>query len=106
MAEKIREETSAYWVDRLTAAGVPSGPINTLDAVFADPQVQHRGLQLKVTHGAGSDIPLLKSPLNLSASPVEYRAPPLLGEGTDDVLKGLLHLSPDEIAELRAQAVI
>jgi len=106
LAEKLREETTAFWVDRLSVAGVPCGPINELDAVFADPQVRHRGIQLEAEHGTGGDVPLLKSPLNLSASPIEYRAPPLLGEGTDEVLGRLLQLSPDEVAQLRAQAVI
>lgn len=106
IAGKLCDKGSSYWVDRLSAVGVPCGPINELDAVFEDPQVRHRGIAMKLPHARGVDIPVLKSPLNLSAAPVDYRAPPILGEGTDDVLQNLLNLSEVQIAQLREASVI
>jgi crotonobetainyl-CoA:carnitine CoA-transferase CaiB-like acyl-CoA transferase len=106
VAARLISETNAFWVERLSKAGVPCGPINDLDEVFDDPQVRHRGVSLTVAHGRGVEVPMLKSPLNLSASPVDYRAAPQLGEGTRSVLESLLNLSSDEIAALRAAQVI
>lgn len=100
-------KTTAQWVELLEQAGVPCGPINDLQQVFADPQVLARGLRLDLPNGLGSDTPQVASPLRLSATPVAYRsAPPLLGEHTDALLQRLLGVSEEAIAELRAAGVI
>ena len=100
-------KTTAEWVALLEAAGVPCGPINDLAQVFADPQVQARGLRVDMANGMGSTTPQVASPLRLSATPVDYRlAPPLLGEHTDALLQRLLGLDAAQIASLRAAAVI
>jgi crotonobetainyl-CoA:carnitine CoA-transferase CaiB-like acyl-CoA transferase len=100
-------KTTAEWVALLEAAGVPCGPINDLTQVFADPQVQARGLRVDMANGMGSTTPQVASPLRLSATPVDYRlAPPLLGEHTDALLQRLLGLDAERIASLRAAAVI
>jgi len=97
---------TAYWIERLNAAGIPCGPINEFPAVFADPQVIHRGIKREVMHGRGVSVPMLKSPLNLSAAPVDYRAAPMLGADTEAVLHSLLKLSDAEIDGLREQQVV
>jgi crotonobetainyl-CoA:carnitine CoA-transferase CaiB-like acyl-CoA transferase len=75
--------------------------------VFEDPQVRHRGLRVDMPHPAGSAAPVVASPLRLSKTPVEYRlAPPLLGQHTAEVLKGLLGKSDAEIARLRSAGVV
>jgi crotonobetainyl-CoA:carnitine CoA-transferase CaiB-like acyl-CoA transferase len=100
-------KTTAEWVALLEAAGVPCGPINDLAQVFADPQVQARGLRVDMLNGMGSITPQVASPLRLSATPVDYRlAPPLLGEHTDALLRRLLGLDDGQIASLRSAAVI
>jgi crotonobetainyl-CoA:carnitine CoA-transferase CaiB-like acyl-CoA transferase len=100
-------KTTAEWVALLEAAGVPCGPINDLAQVFADPQVQARGLRLDMANGMGSSTPQVASPLRLSATPVDYRlAPPLLGEHTDALLQRLLGLDAEQITSLRSAAVI
>ncbi|NMG76681.1 CaiB/BaiF CoA transferase family protein, partial [Aromatoleum diolicum] len=102
----IRRPTDE-WIRCLEAVGVPCGPINTLADVFADPQVQARGLRVDMSHPAIGDVPQVASPMRLSATPVEYRrAPPLLGEHTDAVLASLLGLSPADIERLRHDQVI
>ncbi|MEO4048089.1 CaiB/BaiF CoA-transferase family protein [Pseudomonas sp. CAU 1711] len=100
-------KTTAEWVRLLEAAGVPCGPINDLAQVFADPQVQARGLRLELANGLGSSTPQVASPLRLSQTPVEYRsAPPLLGEHSDALLQRLLGLDSAAIARLREQGVV
>jgi crotonobetainyl-CoA:carnitine CoA-transferase CaiB-like acyl-CoA transferase len=79
--------TTAEWIAALEAEAVPCGPINRLDQVFADPQVQARGMKIDMQHDAFGNVPLVASPIRLSATPVQYRiAPPTLGEHTAEVL--------------------
>jgi crotonobetainyl-CoA:carnitine CoA-transferase CaiB-like acyl-CoA transferase len=79
--------TTVEWIAALEAEAVPCGPINRLDQVFADPQVQARGLRIEMPHPAFGTVPLVASPIRLSATPVQYRiAPPSLGEHTAEVL--------------------
>ncbi len=100
-------KTTAEWIATLEQAGVPCGPINNLAEVFADAQVQARGLRIDMPNSLGGSTPQVASPLRLSATPVEYRnAPPLLGEHTDTVLQRLLQLSAEQIAGLRHKAVL
>lgn len=100
-------KTTAQWIELLEKAGVPCGPINDLQQVFADPQVQARGLRLDLPNAMGSSTPQVASPLRLSATPVAYRsAPPLLGQHTEALLQRLLGMSETQIAELREAGVI
>ena len=99
--------TTAEWVGLLEAAGVPCGPINDLAQVFADPQVQARGLRVELPNSLGSVTPQVASPLRLSQTPVDYRlAPPLLGEHSEAILQRLLGLDAGQIAALRTAGVV
>lgn len=99
--------TTAQWLTALEQAGVPCGPINDLAQVFADPQVQHRGLRLEMPHPLAGTVPQVASPLRLSASPVDYRdPPPLLGEHSEALLQRLLGMDGEQIAALRAAGVV
>jgi crotonobetainyl-CoA:carnitine CoA-transferase CaiB-like acyl-CoA transferase len=100
-------KTTAEWVTALEQAGVPCGPINDIAQVFADPQVQSRGLKVELPHSLGGTVPQVASPIRLSATPVEYRsAPPLLGEHTLEVLTKVLGLSDAEVKALREAGVL
>ena len=100
-------KTTAQWVEALERAGVPCGPINDLSQVFADPQVQARGLKVELPHALGGTVPQVASPIRLSGTPVEYRrAPPLLGEHTLEVLTGVLGLSDEAVMALREAGVL
>lgn len=100
-------KTTAQWIELLEKAGVPCGPINDLQQVFADPQVQARGLRLDLPNALGSRTPQVASPLRLSVTPVAYRsAPPLLGQHTGSLLQRLLGMSKTQIAELREAGVL
>lgn len=103
----LRDKPVSYWTEKLAAAGVPSGPINDISAVFADPQVRHRGMRVEMQHPLAGALALVGSPLRLSQTPVEYRLPPpLLGEHTDEVLAGLLSMDSADIERLRREMVI
>ncbi len=105
----IAEKPSKHWLDGLEANNVSSGPINDLEQVFNDPQVKARGMELEMPHPATGDAPvrLIASPIRMSATSTDYRhAPPMLGQHTEEVLKELLDLGPDEIAGLRGRGVI
>ena len=77
-------------VAALDAAGVPCSPINTVPEVFAEPQVQHRKMLRKLPHPTAGEVPQVVSPLNFTNEPLAFdRAPPLLGEHTDEILREL-----------------
>ena len=103
----MRSKTTAEWIDALEALKIGCGPINTLSQVFADPQVQARGMAQRVRHGSGSEIELVANPIRFSATPIgEYRAPPMLGEHTDEVLRDVLNLDAAARDALRREGVI
>jgi crotonobetainyl-CoA:carnitine CoA-transferase CaiB-like acyl-CoA transferase len=99
-------KTTAEWIALLENAAVPCGPINDLAGVFADPQVVHRGLHVDMPHAAGGTAPQVANPIRFSATPIDYRrAPPLLGQDTEAVLKELGRSDAD-IATLRAAGIV
>ena len=103
----MRTRTQAEWASELTPRGVPCGPINRLDQVFADPQVAARGLRVDLPHPLAGSVPQVVAPLKFSATPPLYdRAPPLLGEHTAQVLRERLALDDATLAQLVARSVI
>ncbi|HEX4239192.1 MAG TPA: CaiB/BaiF CoA-transferase family protein [Xanthobacteraceae bacterium] len=98
--------TSAEWVERLNKAGVPSGPIYSIDQVFADPQVQHLGIVQSVTMKDKSKMRLLGQPVGLSRTPSRLAArPPDLGEHTNAILKEFGFSARDIAALHKAKAL-
>ena len=93
-------------VDRIGAAGVPCGPVHTLAQAFAQEQLQQRGLELKLPHSRGFDVPSLRSPLRFSKTPVEHKAPPMLGEHNAEIYGQMLGLSAAELADLQARGLV
>jgi crotonobetainyl-CoA:carnitine CoA-transferase CaiB-like acyl-CoA transferase len=86
---------------------VPCGPINRIDQVFDDPQVRHRGLLQRQPHPLAGSVPQVVAPYRLSATPLAFdRAPPLLGEHTEAVLRERLGLTAARVRELAEGGVI
>ena len=88
---------------------MPCSPVNSIDQVFADPQVQARGMRIDVPHAtaAAGTVPLIANPIQMSRTPPTYRhSPPTLGQHTDEVLAELLQLDFAERGELRAAGTI
>ena len=107
IAELMLERTQRDWLSALEVVGVPCGPINRLDQVFADPQAKARGMRIDLPHPLSGTVPQVANPLNFSATPLTYtQAPPLLGEHTEAVLAGRLGLSKQSLADLVARGVI
>ncbi|MCA1749034.1 MAG: CaiB/BaiF CoA transferase family protein [Parasphingopyxis sp.] len=107
LAEAMKARTTAEWTALLKPNNVPHGPINTIEQAFAEPQAIHRGLSGTVADASGAELPVVASPLRLSASArPDPTPPPRLGEQTDSVLRDRLGLSGEEIAQLRASGVV
>jgi formyl-CoA transferase len=85
----VRSKPSQFWIDALSKAGVPCGPINTIDQVFADPQVQHLKIRRPVDHAKIGTFDIVGQPIHMSAYPQPDRLKPTpdQGEHTDQILK-------------------
>ena len=95
-------KTTAEWMEILEAGGLPVGPINTVDKVVHDPQVIARDMIVEVEHPVAGKMKVAGNPIKLSATPGEVKNPaPVLGQHTDEVLKGLLSWSDDQVAAYR-----
>jgi crotonobetainyl-CoA:carnitine CoA-transferase CaiB-like acyl-CoA transferase len=106
VARLTRQRPTAAWVELFNSAGIASGPINTIDQVFADPQVQHHGIVRPVPHPRLGELNLLGSPITLSdSSSVIDRPSPDRGEHTDEVLQAL-GFTMAEISSLRTEGVV
>ena len=106
VSDITRQKPSAHWVELFEAAGIPAGPINTIDKVFADPQVQHLGIGTPVHSPLFGDIRFVASPLNVSGASRNIRSnTPEPGAHTDEVLRAAGY-SNEAIEKLRAGGVI
>ena len=107
LADVFATRDAEDWTQALLAAGVPSGPVNSVADVFADPQVLARQMLIELRHPTLGTLKQAGFPYNFSATPAEPRRhPPLLGEHTDEVLRDLLGLGPEQIAHLRGEGAI
>ena len=106
IASILSQHTLDHWMPLLRKAVVPSAPIYDFKQVFEDPQIKHRELVKTVDHPLAGAMSVVGNPLNFSETPVEYkRAPPLLGQHTDEILREVLGMDAPEIAQLAAQKV-
>lgn len=95
------------WLAEMAEAGIPSGPINTVDRAINHRQIQHRGMVVEVPHPTIGSLKLIGPPFILSETPAAVRShPPLLGEHTDEVLRELLGYSDEDIAALHEDGVV
>ncbi|HKY86915.1 MAG TPA: CaiB/BaiF CoA-transferase family protein [Pseudorhodoplanes sp.] len=102
LSEIFLKRSTREWIEALEAAGVPNGPINDLKQVFDEPQAVARGLRAQI-----GNVSLVRSPMRFSETPIEHQAPPpLLGQHTDEVLRGVLGKSEGEVARLRSEGII
>ena len=94
--------SKAHWLTALEQADIPSGPVNELDEVFADPQVRDRGMRVSVPHPLSAALTLILNPIRFSETPLNrYEPPPMLGQHTESVLRGLLGVTAAEMLALK-----
>jgi len=104
---QLKQRETAFWQERLEAAGIPCSPINTLDSAFAEEQVIHRGMKMELPHPHAGMVSMVASPLKFSRSAVVHRRPPpLLGQHTDEVLSELLGMKKTEVDSLRKNKIV
>lgn len=102
----FEEKTCQEWCEILTKGGVPFAPVNTIDKVFEDAAMVHRGAVISVEH-SGERLRFFGNPIKMSETPVEdYRSPPRLGADNMEVMTRLLGYSVEEVEELMAEGVI
>jgi len=109
VADATRTRPLQSWLDELGKAGVPCGPVNTVEQAFADPQAQHRNMRLTMAHpeALNKQVDLIANPVKFSETPVSYRFhPPSLGEQGDFILKDELGLNEDKIEQLKSKGII
>jgi len=101
LASVMKTRKRDTWVADLEASNIPAGPINTIDQVYADPQVVARQMKLELPHPAAGTTPMTASPMRFSDTPIQYRnAPPMLGQHSEDILREELGWSDEQIATL------
>ena len=107
LENRLATRTRREWETVLAPTGIPCGPINQLDEVFADPQVQHLHMVLEAEHPQTGKIRMVRNPVTFSRTPVDLRqAPPRLGEHMEEVLCNVLGYSVAEVATLRGMGVV
>ncbi len=107
LAPAFTTRTTSQWIAALEVAKVPCGPINTIDQVFADPQVVARAMVHTMQRDDGTALSLVANPIKMSVTPpLPRHAPPSLGADTDSKLAQLLNLSASTLADLRNKGVI
>jgi len=107
MAEKFNERPASVWLQKLGEAGVPVGPINTIEDVFSEAYAEERELVRQISRDDTGDIPTVANPVRFSSTPVTYRdAPPWLGQHTDEILVSELGYTDEKIEALRQAGAI
>lgn len=107
LSDLFARSAKAHWLDQLERAGVPCGPIQSIPEALADEHVLARGMVFSLPHSSGNPAPQIANPIKFSRSRIHYRrAPPALGEHTDEVLATELGWSAERIADLKRKGVI
>ena len=107
LAAATRTRTSAEWIEKLNEAGVPCGPINSIDETFAEPQVKHLGIATKVNHPELGAFEIVGQPMNMTslARATELRPAPNPGQHTDEILASIGYDTADITALRKAGKV-
>ncbi len=104
---ETRKQPAAHWLKELPANNVPACPINNIAQVFEDPQVLARDMKLELDHPTAGKVPGIANPLKFSKTKIAYqKAPPIVGEDTDEVLKRVLGKSDADVQTLKDKGIV
>jgi succinate--hydroxymethylglutarate CoA-transferase len=107
LEDRLEQEDTSYWLEKLTGAGFPFAPINNIEQTFQHPQVVARGLIHEVEHERAGKIKLVGPPVKFSDAKTSIRlAPPLLGAHTNEILTEILGYSKDKVDSLREEGAV
>ena len=106
VAEAMKCRTTKEWQDKLNSAGVPNGPINTVDKVIEDPQIIARDMVVEIDHPVSGKIRVPGIPIKFSHTPGQIRRnSPILGEHTEEILMELLDYDQAQIDVLKEENI-
>lgn len=107
LQQRFLTRPAVEWLELLEKSGVPANPVNRIDQVFDNAQVQARGLRIELPHASGTQVPAVRNPLRFSATPLQYtHAAPLLGEHSRQVLREVLALDDNRLQALLDAGVL
>ena len=107
LSKLFATQNAGYWLEIFDKVGLPSGPINELDKVFENEQIKSREMQIELPHSIDNKLTLLNSPIKIPTSPTKtHKAPPTLGEHTEEILKEKIGLDQDTVARLRNEGIL
>ena len=107
LSKLFATQNAGYWLEIFDKVGLPSGPINELDKVFENEQIKSREMQIELPHSIDNKVTLLNSPIKIPTSPTKtHKAPPTLGEHTEEILKEKIGLDQDTVAKLRDEGIL
>ena len=107
LSKLFATQNANYWLDIFDKVGLPSGPINELDQVFENEQIKSRDMRIELPHSIDDKVTLLNSPIKIPTSTTKpHKAPPTLGEHTEEILQEKIGVDKDTVAKLRNQGVL
>ena len=107
LSKLFATQNAKYWLDIFDEVGLPSGPINELDKVFENEQIKSRDMRIELPHSIDNKVTLLNSPIKIPTSPTKpHKAPPTLGEHTEEILQEKIGVDKDTVAKLRNEGIL
>ena len=107
LSKLFATQNAKYWLDIFDEVALPSGPINELDKVFENEQIKSRDMRIELPHSIDNKVTLLNSPIKIPTSPTKpHKAPPTLGEHTEEILQEKIGVDKDTVAKLRNEGIL
>jgi len=106
LSERFLEKTTDEWIEILNSSGVPCSPINTIDRVVEDEQIKMRNMIVEFMHPSYGKVRTMGTPVKIEGGKEEFAPAPELGEHTEEILKNILEINPEEIEKLKEKGVV
>ena len=107
LSKLFATQNAKYWLDVFDKVGLPSGPINELDKVFENEQIKSREMCIELPHPIDNKVSILNTPIKIPTAPTKtHKAPPTLGEHTEEILHDMIGIDQDTIAKLKGEGVL